>query len=111
MIVGANVIDISIAKLLTSLIEMTREYQMETKPELLLLQKTLMLVEGVGVTLDPDLNIWDLARPWVKEWARTHLGFDAKICNLIRNALDLAKDFAKNLETNYQAKAQKDNHN
>jgi ubiquinone biosynthesis protein len=98
MIVGANVIDISIAKLLTSLIEMTREYQMETKPELLLLQKTLMLVEGVGVTLDPDLNIWDLARPWVKEWAKTNIGVDAKIRDALSDLLGLAKKFIKEIE-------------
>ena len=56
---------------------------METKPELLLLQKTLLLVEGVGMTLDPNLNIWNLARPWVKEWAKTNISFDAKIVDFL----------------------------
>ncbi len=110
-IVDVAVKEVEISKLITGLIAITKEHQLATRPELLLLQKTLILVEGVGVSLDSELNIWEFARPWVKEWARTHLGFDAKICNLIRNALDLAKDFAKNLETNHQAKAQKDNHN
>ena len=98
MIVGSDVKDISIAKLLTNLIAMTREYKMETKPEILLLQKTLLLVEGVGVTLDPDLNIWDLARPWVKEWAKTNIGFDAKIRDNVIDLLDLAKKFIKEIE-------------
>jgi ubiquinone biosynthesis protein len=98
MIVGANVKDISIAKLLTSLIDMTRDYKMETKPELLLLQKTLMLVEGVGVNLDPDLNIWDLARPWVKEWAKTNIGVDAKIRDALVDIIGIAKKFIKEVE-------------
>lgn len=93
MIVGIDVKDISIAKLLTALIEMSRNYHMETKPELLLLQKTLLLVEGVGVTLDPNLNIWDLARPWVKDWAKTNIGFDAKIRDTVMDILKLVKDF------------------
>ncbi len=93
MIVGVDVKDISIAKLLTALIDLSRNYKMETKPELLLLQKTLMLVEGVGVSLDPNLNIWDLARPWVKEWAKTNIGFDAKIRDNILDILQLVKNF------------------
>jgi ubiquinone biosynthesis protein len=98
MIVGEDVKDISIAKLLTNLIAMTREYKMETKPELLLLQKTLLLVEGVGVSLDPNLNIWDLARPWVKEWAKTNIGFDAKIRDAVSDLLNIAKKFIKEIE-------------
>jgi len=78
-IVDSSVKEISLAKLLTHLIKMTHEYKMDTRPELLLLQKTLLLVEGVGVMLDENLNIWDLARPWVKEWAKKNIGFDAKI--------------------------------
>ncbi len=78
-IVGSSIKEISLATLLTHLIEMTREYKMDTRPDLLLLQKTLLLVEGVGVMLDENLNIWELARPWVKEWAKKNIGFDAKI--------------------------------
>jgi ubiquinone biosynthesis protein len=90
-IVGSSVKDISAASLLANLIIMMRDYKMATRPELLLLQKTLMLVEGVGVMLDPDLNIWDLARPWVKEWARKNIGFDAKIRDTIFDLLASAK--------------------
>ena len=93
MIVGVDIKDISIAKLLTALIDLSRNYKMDTKPELLLLQKTLLVVEGVGVSLDPDLNIWNLARPWVKEWAKTNIGFDAKIRDNILEILQLVKNF------------------
>lgn len=94
-IVGSNVSDVSVAKLLANLITMTRDYQMNTKPELLLLQKTLLLVEGVGVALDPNLNIWDVARPWVKEWAKKNIGFDAKIRDTMVDLFELARKFLR----------------
>lgn len=90
-IVGANVRDISLASLLENLITMTRDYKMVTKPELLLLQKTLLLVEGVGVALDKDLNIWQIAKPWVKEWAKNNIGFDAKIRDALVDLFGLVK--------------------
>jgi len=96
-IVGSNVADISIATLLTNLIVMTRDYKMATNPELLLLQKTLLLVEGVGVTLDPNLNIWNLARPWIKEWAKQNIGFDAKIRDTIFDLFELVKKFLRHV--------------
>ncbi len=94
-IVGSNVKDISVATLLANLITMTRDYKMETRPELLLLQKTLLLVEGVGVSLDPNLNIWDLARPWVKEWAKTNISFDAKIRDTVVDLIEMARKFLR----------------
>jgi len=97
IIVGSNVKDISVAKLLANLITMTRDYKMETRPELLLLQKTLLLVEGVGVDLDPSLNIWDLARPWVKEWAKKNIGFDAKIRDTMFDLFEMARKFLRNI--------------
>ena len=93
IIVGSNVKDVSVAALLSNLITMTRDYKMVTKPELLLLQKTLLLVEGVGVTLDPNLNMWDLSRPWISEWAKKNIGFDAKIRDTMLNLFSLAKKF------------------
>ncbi len=96
-IVGSSVKDISLAKLLQSLIQMTRDYSISTHPELLLLQKTLVVVEGVGVTLDPNLNIWELARPWVKEWAKKNIAFDAKIRDAMIDLFDLTKRFLKKL--------------
>lgn len=94
-IVGVSVKDISLATLLSSLIDMTHEYKMATKPELLLLQKTLLLVEGVGVMLDENLNMWELARPWVKEWAKKNIGFDAKIRDAIVDLFEAVKDAVK----------------
>ncbi len=92
-IVGNSVKDVSIANLLENLITMTKRYQMNTKPELLLLQKTILLVEGVGVMLDENINIWDLARPWVEEWAKKNIGFDAKIRDALLDFLEATKKF------------------
>ena len=78
-LIGKSVKNVSFADLLLKLLDMTKKYNMKTHPELLLLQKTIMLVEGVGMTLNKDLNIWDLANPWIKNWAKTNISFDAKI--------------------------------
>jgi ubiquinone biosynthesis protein len=93
MIVGNDVKDIQITKILAGLIEMTNKYQVSTKPELLLLQKTLLLVEGVGTILDPNLNMWNIAKPWVKQWAKTNIGFDAKIKDSFLDLFKILKNF------------------
>lgn len=95
-IVGSCVKDISLIALLSHLIEMTQEYKMTARPDLLLLQKTLLLVEGVGVMLDENLNMWEIARPWVSEWAKKNIGFDAKIRDAILDLFEVAKKMVKN---------------
>jgi ubiquinone biosynthesis protein len=66
--------EISMAKLLTLLFEVTSLFDMQTRPELLLLQKTMVVVEGVGRALDPQLDMWMTAEPVVREWIERHLG-------------------------------------
>ena len=66
--------EISMAKLLTLLFEVTGLFDMRTRPELLLLQKTMVVVEGVARSLDPKLDIWTVAGPVVREWVERHLG-------------------------------------
>ena len=96
-VVGLSVKQISLVKLLDLLMKTTKKYNMDTRSEFLLLQKTMMLVEGVGMELNNDLNMWDIARPWVKEWAVKNIGFDAKIRD---NVLDLLK-ILKRLSNSY----------
>jgi ubiquinone biosynthesis protein len=62
------------AKLLTLLFEVTGLFDMRTRPELLMLQKTMVVVEGVARTLDPRLDIWNTAEPVAREWITRHLG-------------------------------------
>ena len=66
--------DISIANLLDGLFAITRSFDMAVQPHLLLLQKTMVMVEGVALTLDPDVNMWEVAEPFVKEWMAGELG-------------------------------------
>ncbi len=65
---------ISMAKLLTLLFEVTEIFDMQTRPELLLLQKTMVVVEGVSRTLDPGFNMWKSAEPVVSSWIAKNLG-------------------------------------
>jgi ubiquinone biosynthesis protein len=66
--------EISMAKLLMLLFEVTGLFDMRTRPELLLLQKTMVVVEGVARSFDPKLDMWSVAEPVVREWIERHLG-------------------------------------
>lgn len=65
---------ISMAKLLTLLFEITALFDMRTRPELLLLQKTMVVVEGVARKFDPQLDMWSTAEPVVRAWIEENLG-------------------------------------
>jgi len=66
--------EISMAKLLTLLLEVTGLFDMQTRPELILLQKTMVVVEGVARSFDPRLDMWKTAEPVVREWIERNLG-------------------------------------
>ncbi len=91
-IVGKPANQISIGKLLENLFEITTEYGMEIQPRLLLLQKTMAVLEGISQTLDPKVNMWDLVRPWIQNWATKNITLDAKLFRLL-------KLFIKDLKT------------
>jgi ubiquinone biosynthesis protein len=65
---------ISMAKLLTLLFEVTELFDMETRPELIMLQKTMVVVEGVARSLNPKFNMWKASEPVVGTWIRDNLG-------------------------------------
>jgi ubiquinone biosynthesis protein len=65
---------ISMARLLALLFEVTDLFEMQTRPELILLQKTMVVVEGVSRMLDPRFNMWKAAEPVVGQWIRDNLG-------------------------------------
>ncbi|WP_332065261.1 2-polyprenylphenol 6-hydroxylase [Bartonella sp. CB189] len=85
---GQSAQSISMAKLLTLLFEVTELFDMQTRPELLLLQKTMVVVEGVARTLDPTFNMWKASEPVVKEWMKKNLG-----------PIGIAKDFNEGAQT------------
>lgn len=71
---GRTAADISMAKVLGQLFVITELFDMQTRPELVLLQKSMVLVEGVARNLDPDLDIWTVAEPVVGDWLRREEG-------------------------------------
>jgi len=78
--------EISMAHLLIRLFQTTREFRMETQPQLLLLQKTMVNVEGVAREFNPSLNIWYAARPLIREWMEQEKGPAAWMRELKREA-------------------------
>ena len=82
--------EISMARLLSQLFEITELFDMQTRPELLLLQKTMVVVEGVARSLDPRINIWTAAEPVVTEWMNAQIGPRAKINEGIQGVSALA---------------------
>ncbi|HYX46971.1 MAG TPA: 2-polyprenylphenol 6-hydroxylase [Sphingomicrobium sp.] len=87
---GLPVKDISVGRMLESLFSITRDFDMPTQPHLLLLQKTMVMNEGVASALDPDINMWETAEPFIREWIRDELGPEAyyadRIIELVRAA-------------------------
>jgi ubiquinone biosynthesis protein len=71
---GQRASEISMARLLTLLFEVTELFDMQTRPELLLVQKTMVVVEGVSRSLDPDFDMWSASEPVVRDWIERHLG-------------------------------------
>jgi ubiquinone biosynthesis protein len=93
--------EISIARLLAQLFTVTETFEMETQPQLLLLQKTMMVAEGVGRQLNPDLNIWELSRPLIEGWMKENLGPEARIRDAARDVMEGVQrlpGFAANVE-------------
>ena len=86
-IVGLAVKDISIGKLLLKLFKITEEFGMEVQPQLILLQKTMIIIEGIGQTLDPNINIWKLIEPWIMKWATRNISPEAKLAYAGKNKL------------------------
>ena len=79
------------AKLLMLLFEVTGLFDMRTRPELLLLQKTMVVVEGVARTLDPQLDMWSTAEPVVREWMERNLGPVGQIEDVAGGAAEIGK--------------------
>jgi ubiquinone biosynthesis protein len=83
--------EISMAKLLALLLEVTGLFDMRTRPELILLQKTMVVVEGVARGFDPKLDIWTTADPVVREWISRNLGPVGRIEGAVSGAGELGK--------------------
>jgi ubiquinone biosynthesis protein len=78
--------------MLESLFSITRDFDMPTQPHLLLLQKTMVMNEGVATALDPDINMWETAEPFLRDWMRSELGPEAYYADRI---IELVRAFKK----------------
>jgi ubiquinone biosynthesis protein len=90
-IFGMDADRISMARLLAYLFEVTERFGMETRTELILLQRTMVVVEGVARSLDPRINIWQVARPVVEGYITKNVGPRALLRDLGRTALVLSR--------------------
>ncbi len=90
-IFGQGADQISMARLLAHLFDVTERFGMETRTELILLQRTMVVVEGVARSLDPSLNLWTVAKPEVEDYIKTHLGPGAMIKDLVKTAMVLSR--------------------
>jgi len=81
---GKPVSELSVGQMLDGLFAITRDFDMQTQPHLLLLQKTMVMVEGLATTLDPAINMWDVAAPFVRSWIRDELGPEAALADRLR---------------------------
>ncbi|MFL6739766.1 MAG: 2-polyprenylphenol 6-hydroxylase [Sphingomicrobium sp.] len=101
---GLPVKEISIGRMLEGLFAITRDFDMPTQPHLLLLQKTMVMEEGVATALDPDINMWETAEPFLKDWLRTELGPEAyyadRIVDTVR-ALKLIPQILRKIDASY----------
>jgi ubiquinone biosynthesis protein len=89
---GLPVKEISVGRMLESLFSITRDFDMPTQPHLLLLQKSMVMNEGVATALDPDINMWETAEPFLKDWMRSELGPEAYYADRI---IELVRAFKK----------------
>jgi len=84
--------EISIGKMLDGLFTITRDFDMPTQPHLLLLQKTMVMEEGVALALDPNINMWEVCEPFLSEWVRSELGPEVALADrLVRDWRTLQK--------------------
>jgi ubiquinone biosynthesis protein len=90
-ILGLPLHEISIARLLGQLFQVTEQFCMETQPQLLLLQKSMLVAEGVGRKVDPTINMWQLARPLIEQWMVSNLGPQARLRATLQDAGDIVE--------------------
>ncbi|MDP0560941.1 MAG: ubiquinone biosynthesis regulatory protein kinase UbiB [Candidatus Endonucleobacter sp. (ex Gigantidas childressi)] len=112
--------DISFGQLLVRLFQTVRRFNMEIQPQLVLLEKTLLNVEGLGRQLYPDLDLWNTAQPFLEEWMKNQIrpssvirSFRENSAEWLLNAPELAHQIASSFRRvaenqEYQARAQRD---
>ena len=86
-IAGLALKDISISQLLGKLFKVAEDFGLEVQPQLILLQKSMLVIEGIGKNLNPNINMWELASPWMKKWAMKNLTLEARILSKVKKII------------------------
>jgi ubiquinone biosynthesis protein len=93
--------------MLDGLFAITRDFDMAVQPHLLLLQKTMVMVEGLAQALDREINMWDVSAPFVRAWIRDELGPEAAIAERLREDVQTLlriPDLVRRIEERFPAK-------
>ena len=90
-IFGMDATQISMGRVLTYLFDVTEQFGMETRTELILLQRTMVVVEGVARSLHPQINIWEVAHPIVEDYIKQSIGPKALMKDLLKTARILSR--------------------
>ena len=104
---GKPVSELSVGQMLDGLFAITRDFDMQTQPHLLLLQKTMVMVEGIATQLNPAINMWDVAAPYVSSWIRDELGPESLVAERLReDAATFMRlpDLVRRIEERFPAK-------
>lgn len=95
--------DISFGQLLLRLFQTARRFDMHVQPQLVLLQKTLLNIEGLGRQLYPELDLWQTAKPFLEDWFQERMGPKAKLSNLLKQFPELVNHFPEMPHLVYRA--------
>jgi ubiquinone biosynthesis protein len=82
--------EVSFGRVLLRLFQTSRRFGIEVQPQLVLLQKTLLNVEGLGLQLDPELDLWKTAKPWLERWMSEQIGWRGFVKSLRAEAPNFA---------------------
>jgi ubiquinone biosynthesis protein len=82
--------EVSFGRVLLRLFQTSRRFGIEVQPQLVLLQKTLLNIEGLGLQLDPELDLWKTAKPWLERWMSEQVGWRGLLKNLREEAPNYA---------------------
>jgi ubiquinone biosynthesis protein len=97
-ILGKSLSEISVARLLSQLFHMSETFEMRLQPQLLLLQKTMMLAEGIGRSLNPNINMWKMSEPMIMSWYKQNLSAPALALSRIEQTVQQLQRLPEVLE-------------
>ena len=102
--------EISFGRVLLQLFQASRQFNVEIQPQLVLLQKTLLNIEGLGRDLDPDLDLWKTAKPFLERWMAEQIGWRGFASRVEKEAPNWAVILPEFPRLVHQALAENRNH-